>query len=215
MVERSPLHAALRAGGARLGVDADALHRAQVDHDAAVGRREAGDAMTASPHGDLEVLAARELDRAQHVRDPGAAHDERGPAVVRTVPDRARLVVTRIARSDHVTAHGLGQLCDRPVTQHGLCDLLRRHVVLLEFDSGNDGTARTLSRRLAGIQTRPSGSVAPVQAVLECRDLGGAAHVLGLTEFAADLLDQGARARLVRHRRAQRRQRSHGAQAIG
>ena len=107
VVEVAPLHAALGARGAALGVDADALHRREVDDDAAVGGREAGDAVAAAAHGDLEVLAARELDRAHDVGDARAADDERRAAVVGAVPDRARLVVARVAGRDHLAAHGL------------------------------------------------------------------------------------------------------------
>ena len=67
-----------------------------------------------------EVLAAGELDRAHHVGDAGAAHDQRRAAVVGAVPDRARLVVAGVAGADHLAAQGLGELGDRPVAEHRL-----------------------------------------------------------------------------------------------
>ena len=54
--------AGLRARRARARVDLDALHRREVDDDAAVDGGEAGDAVAAAAHGDEQLLAAGELD---------------------------------------------------------------------------------------------------------------------------------------------------------
>ena len=102
------------------GIDADAVHRREVDHDAVVAGREAGDAVAPSAHGDREVVAAREADRGDHVGRAGAPDDERGPpAVVGAVPDPARLVVALGARGEDLSADGLPQLLDRRFPENG------------------------------------------------------------------------------------------------
>ncbi len=50
-------------------------------------RGEAGQRVAAAAHGDDQVLAAREVHRLHHVRDAGAAHDQRRALVVGAVPD--------------------------------------------------------------------------------------------------------------------------------
>jgi hypothetical protein len=135
VVELRPLQTRLGDCTAGLGIDADALHRREVDHDAAVVGREPGDAVRAAAHGDDELLAARELDGAHDVGDARAAHDERRAPVVRTVPDRARLVVARVAGRDQLAAQRLRQLGDRPIRDRRVGHLLGCHGVLpVSFD---------------------------------------------------------------------------------
>ena len=63
------------------GIDLDALHRREVDDDAAVDAGEAGDAVPAAADRDGQLLAAGELERADDVGHAGAAGDQRGVAV--------------------------------------------------------------------------------------------------------------------------------------
>ena len=73
-----------------------------------------GDAVAAAAHGDGQVVAAREADRGDHVGRAGAPDDERGTAaVVRAVPDPARLRVPLVARGQDLPPHGLAQLLNR------------------------------------------------------------------------------------------------------
>ena len=73
----------------------DPLHRPQVDDDAAVADRVAGEAVPPASHGDREAGAPGEPHRRDHVRDAGAARDQRRIAIDRPVPDPAVLVVGR------------------------------------------------------------------------------------------------------------------------
>ena len=66
-VELAPGEAALGPHGARLGVDPDALHRREVDHQAAVAGGVAGHVVAAAAHGDGQALAAGEADRGDDV----------------------------------------------------------------------------------------------------------------------------------------------------
>ena len=102
------------------GIDAHAAHLRDVDHDAAVAGREAGDAVAAAAHGDRQVVAAGEADRGDHVGWAGAPHDECGPAaVVGTVPDPARLLVAVLAGGEDLAADGFPQLLDRCFPEDG------------------------------------------------------------------------------------------------
>ena len=118
VVEVRPRAAALGAGGATRRVDAHGGHRGQVDDDAAVAGGEAGQRVPAAADGDEQVLAAREVHRAHHVGDAGAADDQRRPPVVGAVPDRARLVVALVGGPDELAAQALLELGERRVAEH-------------------------------------------------------------------------------------------------
>jgi hypothetical protein len=82
------------------------VHPREVDHDRVVVGREPGDAVTAAPDGDLEVVAPRERNGGHHVGRTDAADDDRGSRVVCAVPDPSSLVVLRIGRRHDVAADG-------------------------------------------------------------------------------------------------------------
>src|SRR5262249_49373903 len=73
-----PRHAGLCAHAPRPGVDVDPAHRREVDHEAAVGDREAGDVVPAAAHRDLESGVATEVDRVAHVGRVVTTRDDRG-----------------------------------------------------------------------------------------------------------------------------------------
>ena len=108
-VELAPEHAGLGPGGARRRVDPDPLHRRKVDHEAAVAERMTTDAVAAGAHRHKQVTLAREANRRDDVGDSGAASDEGGAAVDRTVPDRARGVVAFVVGIDHRAADRVAQ----------------------------------------------------------------------------------------------------------
>ena len=56
VIELAPEHAALRDDRARVRIDADALHRRQIDHEAAVVRAVPGRAVAAAANGDEEPV---------------------------------------------------------------------------------------------------------------------------------------------------------------
>ena len=117
VVEVAPRRAALGGGGAPLRVDAHGGHAGQVDDDAAVDGGEAGERVPAAAHGDEEVLAAGEVDRAQDVGDPGAADDERRAPVVGAVPDRSGFVVGVVLGPDELPSQALLELVERRVAE--------------------------------------------------------------------------------------------------
>src|SRR5206468_8209652 len=67
LVDVGPGRATLNDGTTPRRVDADLAHPREIDHEAAIGRREARQAVTPAAHCDLEVLAAGEPDRGDHV----------------------------------------------------------------------------------------------------------------------------------------------------
>ena len=77
-VELAVGHPGLGPHGAAGRVHADALQPTQVDDQAAVTQRLAGDVMAAAPDGGQEVVRAAEFHRPEDVGDPGAADDEAG-----------------------------------------------------------------------------------------------------------------------------------------
>ena len=59
LVELGEQRAAANAGGATFGIDLGAAHPREVDHDAVVAGREAGDAVAAAPNGHDELQHGR------------------------------------------------------------------------------------------------------------------------------------------------------------
>ena len=118
VVELAPRGAGLCDDALGIRVDPDPLHRRQVDDDPAVGGGEPRQAVSPAPHRDLEVLAAREVDGGDHVRDAGAADDQRRTLVDHPVPDRACRVVARVRHGDDLAPDALAQLLDRPFAEN-------------------------------------------------------------------------------------------------
>ena len=102
LVELAEQDARLHARRALLGIDADALHRREVDQQRVVCDRQAGERVPAAPHRDRQAAGAPELDRGDHVRDARAANDHRRVLVERAVPDLAMQVVVRVPGTNDV-----------------------------------------------------------------------------------------------------------------
>src|SRR5262249_40364798 len=98
-------------------IDPHALHRAQVDHEGVVGDAQTREAVPAAAHRGRQAVRARELDRRDDVGDAGAAGNQAGTPVDRTVPDLPRLVVAGIVAADEVSSEACGELRDRGLLQ--------------------------------------------------------------------------------------------------
>jgi hypothetical protein len=61
----------------KTGIDPDALHRGEVDHQPAVCDGVASDVVPAAAHSNQEVVLPGEIDRVDDVGDARAASDER------------------------------------------------------------------------------------------------------------------------------------------
>ena len=99
-VELAEQHAGLGPHGAVVGIDVDVLHQRQVDDDAAVAHREAGDAVAAGPHRHRAGRCPERAHRGDDVLGVAALGDEgRAPVVEHGVVDLAGLVVVGVARA--------------------------------------------------------------------------------------------------------------------
>ena len=108
-VELIPCEPPLRAGGAGLRIDVNALHERQVDHQAVVDRGATRDVVAASPDGDLELLIARQLHGISDVGQTAAAGDERRPLVDESVMDLPGFVITCLAREEEWSGERAGE----------------------------------------------------------------------------------------------------------
>jgi hypothetical protein len=68
--------------------------------------------VAAASRRDRQSLLPREPHRGDYIGDPGAAHDQRRPAVDRTVPDLAMVVEGGVARPDQLAPETAGQLLE-------------------------------------------------------------------------------------------------------
>ena len=138
---RSPSRAPPSTAPTRVGIDADAVHRREVEHEAVVDAAEAGAVVAAAADGELEPLAAAEVDRGADVGDVAAADDQRRVLVDHRVVEPARLVVVRAAGLEHSTAETCPERLDR---------LHRRRHSVLPSSSRPPATAAILQGRCTG-----------------------------------------------------------------
>jgi hypothetical protein len=97
-------------------IDADGAHAGEVDDDAVVAGRMAGDVVAAAADGDLKPLVAGEANRRGDVGHALDASDHGRAAVDRAVPDAAGGLVAGIAGGDDLAGERSAQLgdVDRP-----------------------------------------------------------------------------------------------------
>ena len=123
---RSPeLRAAFDPGGAGHRVDADPVHRREIDDQPVVDSAQPRAVVAAAADGHEDVVVAGEVDRGDDVGDVRALGDEGRVLVDHRVVDRAGLVVAGIAGLDEIAAHGGGQSLDGCFVE-GRGDLDRR-----------------------------------------------------------------------------------------
>ena len=120
LVELPQERAAAHARGARARIDLGAAQPLHVDHDSAVARRVARDAVPAAAHGHEEALLACEPHGRDDVLGARRPDDQGGPAVDHAVPDHAGRVVVRVARHDDLPGENIPERAER-----GGCELVR------------------------------------------------------------------------------------------
>ena len=123
-VELTQQHARLGPCGSSLGIDADPSHLTEVDDQAAVHGRQAGEAVPPASHGDRESRPAPEPHGRDDVRHAGAPRDQGGAAVDRAVPDLPVLIVGGISGANDRSAEGGFEVAQRR---------------LVDLDVGSDG----------------------------------------------------------------------------
>src|SRR3954454_2344994 len=99
-VELAEERATVRSGRSGRGVDLDSAHRAQVDHQAAIGAAQPGGAVPARPSRDLESKVASEPDRRRDLVRRRRTGDRRRPTIVDGVPETPGLVVGGVLGRD-------------------------------------------------------------------------------------------------------------------
>jgi hypothetical protein len=75
--------------------------------------------VAAASHGDEKIALTRETDGGPDIGCAGAARDERGMTIDRTVPDRAGLVVPRVAGTDERSPEVSRQAGDGRIVESG------------------------------------------------------------------------------------------------
>ena len=111
-VDIAPGRAAADKRQPLLGVDADGVHRAEVDDESVVDGGVAGDVVAAAAYRDRQGVQAGEVQRQGNVVRVRAAGDQRRVAVDHPVPDEARFVVAGVGGTDELAAKDGAQLGD-------------------------------------------------------------------------------------------------------
>ena len=108
-IELAPGDATLRPHRTALGIDVNAFHRRQVDHQSAIDGRASRHVVTAATNRDFEAQLAREVDGIDYVGDATASGDQRRALVHQTVVDLSRFLVARVRRPQELPGERAGK----------------------------------------------------------------------------------------------------------
>jgi hypothetical protein len=109
LVEDTPGDAPSSPGPASPDVDLDGLHRREIDDEAVVAGRVAGDVVGAAADSNAKPGVGGELHRNGHVRGASAPCDHGRSPVDHAVPNPAHDVVLMMPRHDHLTGNLTGE----------------------------------------------------------------------------------------------------------
>src|SRR5688572_11512215 len=98
---------------ARVRLDDNRPHAADIEHDPAVADAMSRLAVTAAAYGEAQVVLACELDGSADVVGIGAADDRRRPAIDSTIPDAAGILVGIVVRKNDGTLQPGGPAAER------------------------------------------------------------------------------------------------------
>jgi hypothetical protein len=150
LVEDTPGDSPSRLGPASPDVDLDGLHRRQVDDDAVVTGRVAGDVVGAAADSNAKPGVGSELQGSSHVRGAGAPRDYGRSTIDHAVPDPACEVVIMMPGHDHLT----GDLTGEPTGvdgRHG------GHLPTVDAPRSCQPAIRTFRQHQAGSRCRSRG----------------------------------------------------------
>ena len=102
--------ARLDARSAQHGIDMNAVHQRQVDHQPFVAGRLPREAVAPAAHRHEQIVRPGEVDGLDDVGSPRALGDHRRMAIEGAVPEVTRVVVARIARQKQRAAQAGAQI---------------------------------------------------------------------------------------------------------
>ncbi len=161
VIEVLPQDSGLSPGRLGRGIDVDALHQRQVDHEPVVAHGGSRDIVATATHRDQQALGRGEAHRLQHVGGARAAGDEARPLVDHRVPDTPRGIVSIVAGGEEGTAHSRTKIVDRGGVERALRTLQGHHVDTHEDLLRAPATMYTLGQVLMGLLVKPFWPAAP------------------------------------------------------
>src|SRR5262245_2142380 len=114
-----PEDAALGSGEPRSGIDMDALHRRQVDHEPVVDGGPTGHVVAATADGHFQIQRPGELHGVGHVGGAPAAGDEGRALVYEPVVNAASLLVAGVARLKELSGESRSEVSNGRGKRHG------------------------------------------------------------------------------------------------
>jgi hypothetical protein len=117
-VQVAQQRAATHPGATPVRVDPDRPHRRQVQHQPAVGHRDAQDAVAAAPHPQLQPQRPAQAHRGGDVGGAGAAGDDRRAPVDHRVPHLPRGVVAVLVGQQDLPMEAAAQPCHLGAVRH-------------------------------------------------------------------------------------------------
>jgi len=99
VIEFSPCDPALSTGRAPEGINTDALHPRQVNHEAALTHRVASDVVAPATHGHQQVVSTGEVHRVDDVRHARTPRKQRRFPVDHAIPDLAGVLIASLPRT--------------------------------------------------------------------------------------------------------------------
>src|SRR5688500_2150200 len=105
VVQIAPGNTALSMGCALLGIDIDALHQRQIEHNAAVAGGITGGIMTAATHSQEDIVLASEVHGGDDISRARASHNQSRLFVDHLVPNEPDFVVSGGLSRENGAAH--------------------------------------------------------------------------------------------------------------
>ena len=113
MVDIGKRGAGPHPGGLLVGIDPDAIHRFEIDHQAMITDGISRDIVASAFDREQQVVLAGEVHRSDYIGRAGTPYDDPGFSVDHVVPDRPSLLVVGLSWEESITAKSGGELLNR------------------------------------------------------------------------------------------------------
>jgi hypothetical protein len=145
VIESAPGDATFGTNGSSLRIDADAIHRREINDHATIVCAKARHAVGTAPDRKILSLLASKLDRCHHIRGIGASHDHGGPPIDHPVVDFSSVLIRSIARHYRLTIHMSAEFFK---SRHSIPLFFRPTVSQIPEDVqlGNEGTVPSVPK---------------------------------------------------------------------
>jgi hypothetical protein len=112
MVKVAPSRPTLSPSSVPHWINTNAVHSGQIDHDATIAYRKAGNTVATTTHRYQKIVGTGEIDGVNHIGNPSAAGDQRRVSVDHPIMDLANKVIGLTAGVEQFAPQALLEFFD-------------------------------------------------------------------------------------------------------